>query len=94
MVSDGGGFLRLGHRIGLGVLLRQLTCMHHDKAQCLLGDPPLAVFHLDSSQYAVPMPASGCFRLGPPWLLHQQRQDGLLLSPGFEVLPYGTGVWD
>ena len=94
LVGDGCGFLRLGSRIGLGVLLRQLTGMHHDKAQCLLDHPPLAVLHLDPAQHAVPMPASGRFRLGPPWLLHQQRQGGVLLSPGFEVLPYGTGPWD
>jgi hypothetical protein len=94
MIGDGGGCLALGSRIGLGLLLRQLTGMHHDTAPFLLCDPPLAVLHLDPAEHAVPMPASGRCRLGPPGLLHQQGPCGLWLSPRFEVLPYSPGAWD
>jgi hypothetical protein len=43
--------------------------MHHDKAQVLLGDLPIAVFHLDVAVYALAMPAARGFVLGPPRLL-------------------------
>ena len=68
--------------------------MHDEKAQCLLGAAPLAVFDLHLAAYALAMPASGRFSLGPPWFLHQQRQGALLLAPGFKVLPYGTRTRD
>jgi hypothetical protein len=43
MVVHGIGFLRLRHRIGPSLLLRQLTRMPHNKAQFLPRDPSLAV---------------------------------------------------
>jgi len=72
---------------GLGLLLRQLTRMHHDQAHLFLHDPLLTLLHLSLPHDAVPMPAAGRCRLGPPRLLSDQGQGALLLSPGFEGLP-------
>jgi hypothetical protein len=79
---------------GLGLLLRQLTRMHHDKAHLFLHDPLITLLHLHLPHDALPMPTAGRFRPGPPRFLDEQRQGELLLSPGFECLPYGTGARD
>ena len=76
------------------MLLRQLTRMHHDQAHLFLHDPLLTLLHLSLPHDAVPMPAAGRCRLGPPRLLSDQGQGALLLSPGFEGLPYGPGARD
>jgi hypothetical protein len=76
------------------LLLRQLTRMHHHKAECDGGDSRITLLHLHLPDDALPMPASGRFRLGPPRFLHQQRQGGLLLPPRFEVLAHSAGAWD
>src|SRR5215470_15391730 len=94
VVCQGCGFFLLGSGIGLGLLLRQLTRMHHHKAQFLLCDAPIAVFDLHLSAYTVAMPAAWFFGLRPARFLHQERQDRLLLSPDFQVLPHGTGARD
>src|SRR5215467_10041240 len=39
------------------------------------------------------MPAAWGFVLGPPGLFHQEREEGLLLAPGFEFLAHRTGAW-
>jgi hypothetical protein len=90
----GRGFLCWGRCRGLRLLLRQLTRRpHHNTARG--GSPPrLTILHLHLADDAVPRPASGRFRLGPPRFLHQERQGGLVLSPGFEVLAHGTGARD
>ena len=69
VVGHGLGFLRLGSPRGLRLLLRQLTRMHDDKAQGLLGDLPLALLHLPLAEPAVPMPTARRFVLRPPGLL-------------------------
>jgi len=91
---DGCGFLRLRGGIGLRLLLRQLARMHHDQAQCLLGDAPLTVLDLDVAEHALPRPVARRLVLGPPGLLHEEGQGGLLAPPGFKVLPDGTGTRD
>jgi hypothetical protein len=92
MVCHRLGFLRLGAGICLGLLLGQLTRMHHHKAQGFLRDPSLLVLHLHLVEHAVPMPATGRFVLRPPRFLQEERQGGLLAPPGFEFLPDGTGA--
>lgn len=92
--GHGFSFLHLSRCRGLGVLLRQLTRRHDDKAHLCLHDPLSTLLHLHRPHDALPMPASGRFRLGPPRFLSQQRQGELLLAPRFEGLPYGTGAWD
>jgi hypothetical protein len=92
--NDGLGFLRLRRRIGLGVLLRQLACMHHHKAERFERDPPVAVLDLHVPAHTLAMPAARCFVLRPPGLLHEQGQRGLLLSPGFQGLSDGTRARD
>jgi len=69
------------------LLLRQLTRMHHDKAHLFLHDPLITLLHLSLPHDALPMPAAGRCRLGPPRFLYYQGQGELLLSPGFECLP-------
>jgi len=91
---DGCGFLRLRGGIGLRLLLRQLARMHHDQAQCLLGDPARALLHLDPAAHTVAMPAARRLVLRPSRLLHEEREHGWLLSPGFECLPDSTGTRD
>ena len=87
-------FLRLRRCIGLGLLLRQLTRMHHHKAHSSGADPPSLILHLHLPDDALPMPASGRFSLRAPRFLHQQGQGGLLLPPRFQFLAHGTGAWD
>jgi hypothetical protein len=93
-VGDRCGFLRLGHGRGLGLLLRQLTRMHHDQAHRLLSDPPIAVLHLDRPHDALPMPASWRLVLGPRRCLHPQGQRRRLRPPRVEGLPHGTDARD
>jgi hypothetical protein len=88
------GFLRLTSGIALRWLLSSLTRMHHDKAQGFLSNTAIAVFDLRLSEHALAMPAPGALSLGPPGLLDHQGQRGLLLSPGFQFLPDGTGARD
>jgi hypothetical protein len=91
---DGFGFPGLRGGIGLSLLLRQLTRMHHHKTERLRGDPSSAVLDLHLADDTLPMPVSGCFCLRPPWFLHQQGQGGLLLPPRFEFLAHGTSTWN
>ena len=60
----------------------------------LPGDPPIALVHLHLPGDALSMPAAGGFCLGPPRLLHQPRQRGLLLSPRFQCRTNGTSPWN
>ena len=90
---DGLGFLRLGGGRGLGLLLRQLARMHHEKAQRFLRHPPIAVLNLYRPADALPMPLAARCVLGPPRLFHEEGQGGLLLSPGFQLLAHRTGAW-
>ena len=62
-------FFHLSRGRGLGLLLRQLTRMHHDKAHLFLHDPLLTILHLHRPHDALPMPGAGRFRLGSPWFL-------------------------
>src|SRR5262249_51496548 len=94
VVGHGLRFLHWRPGRGLGVLLRQLTRMPHDKAHLFLPDPLITILHLSLPHDALPMPAAGRFRLGPPRFLDEQGQGELLLSPGCECLPYGTGARD
>jgi hypothetical protein len=86
-------FLCLGRGIGLRLLLRQLTRMHHDKAPFLLGDPSLAVLDLDLANDAWAMPLATHVVFGPPGFFHQERQGGGLLAPRFQLLAHRTGAW-
>jgi len=54
--GHGCGFLGLGNGIRLGLLLRQLTRMHDDKAQGFLRDAAIAVFDLHLAEHALAMP--------------------------------------
>ena len=90
----GLGCLGLGCGRGLGLLLRQLTRMHHDKAQGLLREPSLTVLHFPWAEHAAPRPVARRCVLRPPRLLDEQGQCGLLLSPGFAFLPDGTRARD
>ena len=92
VVCPGLGFLHWRRCRGLGLLLRQLTRMHHHEAQLLLCDAPIAVLDLHRSEHTVAMPAPGRLVLGPPGFLHHQGQGGVLASPGFECLTDGTGA--
>jgi hypothetical protein len=94
VVCQGGGGLLLGSGRGVGVLLRQLTRLHHHNAPCLLGDAPSAVCDLHLAAHTVAMPAAWFFGLRPTGLLHQERPDRRLLSPYFPCLPHGTGARD
>src|SRR5262245_40286875 len=93
VVYEGLGFLRLGCSIGLGLLLRQLTRMHHDKAQGHLRHLSLIVLYVHRAAHALAMPAARRCVLRPSRLLDSQGQRGLLLSPGFKFLPDGTRAW-
>src|SRR5262245_37773844 len=63
------GFLRLGDGIRLGLLLRELTRMHHDKTERFSSNPSVAVLDLDLAHHTLPMPAAGWLILGAPRLL-------------------------
>ena len=70
MRNDGLGFLRLHGGIGLGLLLRQLARMPHDKAQGLVHDAPVTVLDLYLTEHAWPMLTAGRLVLRPPRLLY------------------------
>src|SRR5919205_2124315 len=82
---EGFGFFGLRRAIGLGLLLCQLTRMHHDKAHFLLGDPPIAVLHLDVADDALPMPAAGRPLLPPARVFFKEGGGGVLASPSLEI---------
>jgi hypothetical protein len=92
--GHGLGFFLWRGGIALRLLLRQLTRMHHHKAQLLLGDAPIAVFDLHLAAHTVAMPAPGRLVLRPPGFLPQQGQGGLRAPPGFEFLPDSTRARD
>jgi hypothetical protein len=94
MVCDGFGFPRLGRCIGLSLLLRQLTRMHHDKAQLLLRNAPFTILHIHQAEHALSMPTAGLLVLRPPGLFYQEGQSRLLAPPRFKLLPNGTGARD
>src|SRR5262249_43975297 len=87
-------FLCLPGGIGLGLLVCQLTRMHHHKTGRLQGEPSVAVLDLAPSCQALPMPAARRFVLGPSSLLSHEGQRGLLTPPVFELLADGTVPWD
>jgi hypothetical protein len=76
------------------LLLGQLTRMHHHKAQCLLGDAPIAVCDLHLSAHTVAVPAPWRLGLRPPGFLEQQGEGGVLPPPSFEGLTDSTGARD
>jgi hypothetical protein len=88
------GFFPLRRCIGLSLLLRQLTRMHHHKAQLLLSDASIAIFDLYLAEHTLAMPAPGRLVLRPSGFLHQQGQGGLRAPPSFEVLPDSTRARD
>jgi hypothetical protein len=92
VLNDGLSLLRLRSRIGLGLLLRQLTRMHDDKPQLDLRHLALAVLHVHRAVHALAMPAARPFVLRPPRLLDQEGQRRLLASPRFKLLPDSTGA--
>jgi hypothetical protein len=94
MLGDGPRFLRWRAGIRLGLLVRQLTRMHHHKPERLRDDSSVAVLDLDLPDDALTMPTAGLLVLRPPGLLYQEREGGLLLPPRFELLAYGTGARD
>src|SRR5262249_32209915 len=79
--------------IGLRLLLRQLTRMHHHKTERLRGYPSIAVLDLDLADDALPMPPATPVVLGPPGFFHHERQGGLLLAPRFQLLAHRTAAW-
>jgi hypothetical protein len=91
---DGFGFFGLRSAICLCLLLRELARMHHHKAKGLVYYAPIPLLHLYLTEHALPMPAAWCVVLCPTRLLHEEGQGGLLVPPGFEVLPDGTGARD
>jgi hypothetical protein len=88
------GFFLLRGCIGLGVLLRQLTRMHHHKAPLLLRDAAIAVFDFHLAAHTAAMPAPGRLVLRPPGFLPQQGPGGLRAPPGFAFLPDSTRARD
>jgi hypothetical protein len=70
MVGDGGGFLLLGHGIGVALLPGQLARMHHDKAQFRLGDSSVTVLDLHLAEHTVPMLTARRLVLCPSGFLH------------------------
>jgi len=94
VLHDCCGFLRLRRGIRLGLLLRELARMHHDKAEELVRYPPVPVLHLHLSEHTLPMPAAWFFVLRPARFLDEEGQGGLLAPPGFECLAHGTRAWD
>jgi hypothetical protein len=90
VLNDSLSFLRLRSAICLGLLLCQLTRMHHDKPQFSLRHLALAILDLHQAVHALAMPVTRRFGLGPPRLLDEQGQRGVLLPPGLEFLPDGT----
>ncbi len=90
---DDCGFLRVCGGRGLGLLLRQLARMHHEKAQRFLRHPPSAVLDLYRPDDALPRPRAARCVLGPPRLFPSEGQGGLLLSPGFQLVAHRPGAW-
>ena len=89
----------VGHHLSFlawaaGICLRWLVCqwtrMHAHKPECLRGDPSVAVLDLALAHHTLAMPVAGGFILGPPGLLYQEGQSGLLAPPAFKLLPHGT----
>jgi hypothetical protein len=68
--------------------------MYHHKAERCERYSAVAVLDLHVPHDALPMPASGRFRLRPPRLLYQPGQGSLLLPPPFAVLAHRTGARD
>jgi hypothetical protein len=64
------GFLRLAHGIRLGLLVRQLTRMHYDKAHLLLRALAVTVLDLDLAHHALSTPVARRFVLGSPRFFH------------------------
>jgi hypothetical protein len=93
-VGECCGFLLLSDGRRRRVLVRQVTRMPHHTPERRRDDASIAVLNLNLLEHAVPIPAARRFVLGPPGLVHQQGQGGLLASPGVEVLPDGTGARD
>src|SRR5262249_21281434 len=93
VVGYGLRFLGLGTGIRVGLLLGQLTRMHHDKTERLHANPSIAVLDLNVADDALPMPATGRFRCRPPRFLYEEGQSRLLLPPGFEFLTHGARAW-
>src|SRR4029453_998665 len=94
VLCNSSSFLLLGGGIGLGLLLRQLARMHHHKAERFERYSSVAVLNLHLPAHTLSMPAARRFILGPPRLLQQEGQGGLLLPPGFEGLADGTRARD
>jgi len=88
------GFLLLGHGRRLGLLGRQWTRMHHDKAHLRLRALSGTVLDFDRAYPALATPGARRFVLGAPRFLHYKRQRGLLLSPRFQCLSDGTRARD
>jgi hypothetical protein len=72
MGNDGRSFLRWRRGLCLGLLLRQLARMPHDKAQGLVHEAPVTVLDLALPEHAVPRPAAGRLVLRPPRLLYPE----------------------
>ena len=70
MRHDRFGFLGLRGSIGLGLLLRQLARMHHNKAERFERDPSVAVLHFHLPEHTLSMPTAWCLVLGPPRFFH------------------------
>lgn len=92
--TDRYRFLRWRRRLGLGLLLRQLTRMDDDKAQALLRHAPVTVLHLHLAYHTVAMPAARHGVQRPSRLLSQERQRRLWASPRFPCLPDSPGARD
>jgi hypothetical protein len=93
MVREDLCFLALGRRIGLRLLLGQLTRMHDHKTQGCLRHLALTVFDLYLPDDALPTPTSTRFILGTPGVFHHEGQGRLLLSPRFQFVAHRTGAW-
>jgi hypothetical protein len=92
VICHGHGFLGLRCCRRLRLLVRELTRMHHDKAERLHADPAIAVLDFDLADDALPMPAARGFVFRPARFLHEEGQGGGLAPPGFEFLPDGAGA--
>ena len=93
VVGHGLGFLALSARIGLAVLVRQLTRMHDHQPAFLSGDPSVAVLDFDLAHPTVSMPAAWGVVRGTPGLCHHEREEGWLLAPGCACLAHRPGAW-
>jgi hypothetical protein len=82
----------LGAGIRLGVLLGQLTGMHHENAPCLLRHPPIAVLDLHGPDDTLSMPTAARCVLGTPRLFPEEGEGRLLRAPGFQGLAHRPGA--